>query len=147
MPIPGVIAPLAGVASLTGPVVDFAVNAVTDAGLSPIPDTASAEVTFTNTGTYTGTGNIQGFSGDWIDPTSAAGSAYEIRMTINSGSTPTGSATGIWLGLGATRTWTISQSGVGTTTSNVTIEIRKASTGIVLSDGGGPFDITADVST
>jgi hypothetical protein len=125
--------------------VSFTTGAVSDFQLSP--GSAAAEVTFTSTGTYTGTGNIQGFSGNWITPTSAAGSAYDIRMTVNSGSTPTGSATGIWLSLGTTRTWTISRSGIGTTASNVTIEIRNASTLAVLSDGGGAFDMTADVST
>lgn len=128
-----------------GAQVGFITGAVSDFQLSP--GTSNAEVTFTNTGTYTGTGNIQGFSGNWITPTSAAGSAYDIRMTRNSGATPTGSTTGIWLSLGTTRTWTISQSGIGTTASNVTVEIRNASTLAVLSDGGGAFDMTADVST
>ena len=126
-------------------VVSFTTGAVSDFQLSP--GTSNAEVTFLNNGTYTGTGNIQGFSGNWITPTSAAGSAYDIRMTRNSGATPTGSTTGIWLSLGTTRTWTISQSGIGTTASNVTVEIRNASTLAVLSDGGGAFDMTADVST
>lgn len=125
--------------------VNFTTGAVSDFQISP--GSASAEVTFTNTGTYTGTGNIQGFSGNWIVPLSAAGSAYDIRLTRNTGSTPSGSSTGVWLSLGTTRTWTISQSGVGTTTSNVTVEIRNASTLAVLSDGGGAFDMTADVST
>ncbi len=128
-----------------GAQVGFITGAVTDLQISP--GSAAAEVTFTNTGTYTGTGNIQGFSGNWITPTSAAGSAYDIRMTVNTGSTPTGSATGIWLSLGATRSWSITQSGIGTTASNVTVEIRNASTLAVLSDGGGAFDMTADVST
>lgn len=126
-------------------VVSFTTGAVSDFQLSP--GTSNAEVTFTNTGTYTGTGNIQGFSGNWITPTSAAGSAYDIRLTVNSGSTPSGSAPNIWLSLGTTRSWNITQSGIGTTASNVTVEIRNASTLAVLSDGGGAFDITADVST
>lgn len=126
-----------------GAVVSFAVNAVSDFQLSP--GTSNAEVTFTNTGTYAGVGNVEGFSGNWITPTSAAGSAYEIRLTVNSGSTPSGSAPNIWLSLGTTRTWTISQSGVGSDSSNVTIEIRRASSGAVLSNGGGPFDMTATV--
>lgn len=128
-----------------GAQVSFITGAVSDLQVSP--GSAAAEVTFTNTGTYTGTGNIEGFSGNWITPTSAAGSAYDIRMTVNSGSTPTGSATGIWLSLGTTRTWTISRSGIGTNASNVTVEIRNASTLATLSNGGGAFDMTADVST
>jgi hypothetical protein len=128
-----------------GAVVSFTVSDVSGFELSP--GLAIAQVEFSNTGSYTGTGNVEGFSGNWITPTSAAGSAYEIRMTVNSGSTPSGSATGTWLSLGTTRTWTISQSGAGTTTSNVTVEIRRASTGTVLSNGGGAFDMTANVSS
>lgn len=128
-----------------GAQVSFTTGAVSDFQLSP--GSAAAEVSFTNAGTYAGTGNTQGFSGDWIAPTSAAGSAYDIRMTVNTGSTPSGSATGLWLSLGTTRTWTISQSGIGTTASNVTVEIRNASTLATLSNGGGAFDMTADVST
>jgi hypothetical protein len=124
-------------------VVSFTTGAVSDFQLSP--GSAAAEVTFTNTGTYTGSGNVQGFSGNWITPTSAAGNSYEIRMTVNSGSTPTGSATASWLALGTTRTWDLSQSGVGATTGNVTVEIRNASTLAVLSSGGGAFDMTATV--
>lgn len=126
-------------------VVSFTTAPVTDEQITP--SNATAEVTFTNTGTYAGTGNFQNFSGNWITPTSAAGNAYEIRLTVNSGSTPTGSATASWLALGTTRTWTISRSGLGSTTSNVTIEIRLASTLAVLSNGGGAFDITATVTT
>jgi hypothetical protein len=126
------------------PLVAFTVGAVSDFQIDP--GSAAAEVTFANNGTYAGTGNIEGFSGNWISPTSAAGDAYDIRMTVNSGTTPSGSTTGIWLGLGTTRTWTISRSGLGTTASNVTVEIRRVSTLAVLSDGGGAFDMTASVT-
>ena len=124
--------------------VSFTTGAVADFQITP--GTAAAEVTFTNAGAYSGSGNIQSFSGNWITPTSAAGSAYDIRMTVNSGTTPSGSATGLWLSLGTTRTWTITRVGAGTTASNVTVEIRNASTLAVLSSGGGAFDMTADVS-
>jgi hypothetical protein len=124
-------------------VVSFTAGAVSD--LDGGGGTASVSVQFTNAGAYTGTGNVQGFSGNWITPTSAAGSAYEIRMTVNSGSTPSGSATASWLALGTTRTWDLSQSGVGATMGNVTVEIRNASTLAVLSSGGGAFDMTATV--
>ena len=125
-------------------VVSFTAGAVSDFQVDP--GSAAAEVTFTNTGTYVGTGNIQGFSGNWITPTSAAGSNYDIRLTVNSGSTPSGSAPNIWLSLGTTRSWAITQSGIGTTASNVTVEIRNAASLVVLSSGGGAFDITAEVS-
>lgn len=129
---------------LAQPTVAFVAGNVSD--LQVDPSTASASVTFANDGTYSTEGNIAGFDGDWITPVSAAGDAYEIRMTVNSGTTPTGATTDTWLGLGTTRTWTLEQSGVGATTANVTVEIRNAATEAVLSDGGGAFDITATVT-
>lgn len=138
---------LGGFVGLLGDVgtVSFTAGAVTD--IQVTPGSAAASVTFANDGTYTSVGNIEGFSGNWITPTSRAGSAYDIRMTVNTGSTPTGSSTGIWLALGTTRSWSLSQSGLGTTEANVTIEIRRASSGSVLSSGGGAFDITATVTS
>lgn len=127
-----------------GATVSFTVGDVVDSQVDP--DFSIAGVSFFNDGTYTGTGNISGFSGNWIAPTSAAGNDYEIRMTVNSGTTPSGSATGSWLGLGTSRIWTLSQSGVGSLTANVTVEIRRASSGSVLSDGGGAFDFSVTVS-
>ena len=123
--------------------VSFTTGAV--ANFQVTPGEASVSVSFTSAGAYTGTGNVESFSGNWITPIAAAGSNYDIRLTVNSGSTPTGSSTGAWLSLGTTRTWTISQSGLGVTTSNVTVEIRNASTLAVMSDGGGAFDMTATV--
>jgi len=67
-------------------------------------------------------------------------------MTVNSGTTPAGSATASWLGLGTTRAWSLTQITAGTKTANVTIEIRRASSGVVLSSGSGAFDMTAEVT-
>lgn len=126
--------------------VSFITGLISDSVIDPA--VASATVTFANDGSYDGTasGGGGGFSGDWIAPPSAAGNAYEIRMTVNSGTTPSGAATGSWLGLGTTRTWVLSQSGVGSVTANVTVEIRLAATGVVLSSGSGAFDMTAQVT-
>ena len=129
---------------LAMPVVSFTAGYVAD--FEADPSISNVSVLFSADGSYAATGNISGFSGNWISPLSAAGDAYEIRLTVNSGTTPAGSATGSWLGLGTARTWLLSQSGAGASTANVTIEIRKASSGVVLSDGGGPFDMSATVS-
>ena len=123
--------------------VSFTTSAVED--LEVDPSISTVTVTFANDGTYTGSGGVSGFSGNWIDPTSAAGDDYEIRMSVNSGTTPSGASTGSWLGLGTSRIWLLTQSGVGAKTANVTVEIRKAS-GATLSNGGGAFDMTATVT-
>ena len=130
---------------LASAVVLFTAGNVEDTEVTP--GFSSVTVTFANDGSYTGTGNVSGFSGNWIAPLTAAGGDYEVRMTVNSGSTPGGAATGSWLSLGTTRFWTFSQVIVGFTTSNVTVEIRKASSGVVLSDGGGAFNMSATVSS
>jgi len=130
---------------LASAVVSFTAGNVEDLEIDPGFSTAT--VTFANDGSYSGTGNVSGFSGNWISPLTAAGNDYEIRMTVNSGSTPGGATTGSWLALGTTRIWTFSQVVVGFTTANVTVEIRKASSGVVLSDGGGAFNMSATVTS
>lgn len=87
-------------------------------------------------GTTAGTVDV----GDWVTPKSAAGATYEARLTVNSGSI-TGSATGSWLALSTTRTWTTQRIATGVATANVTLEIRHAS-GTVLASA--TFNITAE---
>jgi hypothetical protein len=61
--------------------------------------------------------------GDWINPKAAAPGAYEVRMTVNSGSI-VGGTTGSWLALSTAREWRQAQVGPGTALANVTLEIR-----------------------
>ena|SRR5690606_25493049 len=74
-----------------------------------------------------GSGN---YSGEYAP--GATGSLYEIRWTNTSGSPTSGSATGSWLSLGTSRSWTVSRASAGTTTCVATVEIRNAATGVVL---------------
>ena len=69
--------------------------------------------------------------GTWVG--FGVGSDYEVRFTLNSGSSPTGSVLNTWLSLGTTRPVSISETGIpGTTTSNLLAEIRDATTLAVL---------------
>ena len=86
-------------------------------------------------------GNID--RGDWITPKSAAGNAYEARVTVNTGTLSTGTG-GVWQALGTTRSWTVQQTVIGTKTANITVEIRLAITGLVLATK--TVDITATVA-
>lgn len=62
--------------------------------------------------------------GNWITPAAAAPGAYEVRATLNSGDTPTGTLA-TWLALTSDRTWELTQSGgAGTKTCELGIEIR-----------------------
>lgn len=78
--------------------------------------------------TYSGGATL----GNWVTPTSLAGANYEARATVVSGVTPSGSATGTWLALNTSRQWTVGRGSVGTDTTQLTIEIRNASTLSVL---------------
>lgn len=78
----------------------------------------------------------------WCTPTSQAGN-YEARVTVNSGSTPTG-AVGSWVALSSTRDWTISETTSGINNlSNFTVEIRRTGTTTVLDSA--TIDLTAGV--
>ena len=61
--------------------------------------------------------------GDWVSPLSAA-SNWEIRATVTSGVTPSGTVN-TWLALTSDRTWELIQSVVGTSTSTLTFEFRR----------------------
>ena len=50
--------------------------------------------------------------------------SYECRLTVNSGTAPSGSATGVWLLLNITREWELSRTTVGVSTNSCTIEVR-----------------------
>ncbi len=72
-------------------------------------------------------------NGDWMVPRGGApSSGYEVRCTVNSGTTPAGSATGSWLALSSDRFWSLSRTNIGTVTCNLTIEIRDAVSLVVL---------------
>ncbi|TNE39197.1 MAG: hypothetical protein EP347_05035 [Alphaproteobacteria bacterium] len=74
----------------------------------------------------------------WGTPASYLGSNigefFQIRATLNSGSIDTGT-TGTWMNLSTTRTWKSSDTnsgGGGGNTANLTIEIRRADTLVVI---------------
>lgn len=86
-------------------------------------------------------GGAVAISGEWLVGGSA--SAFETRATINSG-TLTSGTTGSWLGLGTNRVWVKEKVGAGSATVNLTIEIRRASDGVVLDSA--TIIMTGDVS-
>lgn len=76
--------------------------------------------------------NLSGYSylNDWADPAAAdVGDDYEVRLTVNSGASPThGNTTGTWLALSAARYWWLNRSTLGTSTAEWLIEIRDVAT-------------------
>jgi len=90
-----------------------------------------------NAGTYTDT--------DWITPTSTGiGSSYEVRATMNSGVTPIGTFNS-WIALSTARTWSLSRSTIGITTSSFTLQIRDTATDTV--QDSAAIDFTVEVDT
>lgn len=81
---------------------------------------------------------------EWVVPRSATvGDDYEMRMTVNSGNSPTTGTTGVWLALTSDRNYTLVRTVAGTSTGNWTLEIRRASDSVVVADT--TFDISATV--
>jgi hypothetical protein len=61
--------------------------------------------------------------GNWVSPTGAAPGAYECRADVNLGSV-SGSATGAWLALTSSRSWSVVRSSPGSTDAELTVSIR-----------------------
>ena len=70
-------------------------------------------------------------------------SDFEVRATLNSGSLSTGT-TGSWLALTSTATWTVAQTVVGVKAANLTIEIRDATSLVVLASATVILSATVD---
>jgi hypothetical protein len=65
--------------------------------------------------------------GDWITPKTAAPGSFECRATVVSGSLSSGT-TGAWLALSTSRTWSVTRATSGTSSCQLTIEIRLGTT-------------------
>lgn len=98
---------------------------ISDATVSKItvsPTAATATYSLQNDGDIE---SHAGDIGDWITPKDSF-SDYECQMAVVSGSLTSGT-TGSYLGLGTTRTWTLTQSVIGTSQFVGTLTIRRAS--------------------
>ena len=97
------------------------------------PTNASATYQLTSAGVINQITNSGGTTspGNWISPVAAAGGNYEVRATVNSGSLTSGT-TGSWTALSSTQSWVRQQNSIGTSSCNLTIEIRHATSLVVL---------------
>lgn len=121
-------------ASLAADRVNIIGAALSDISVSPTNAEVGYQVTPAGVGEqdYEGVGNPYVGFNTWL--ISGAGADYDIRCTVNSGDTPSGSATATWLNLASARAWTLTDTSVlgGAKTNNLTIEIRDATTLVVL---------------
>lgn len=79
-------------------------------------------------------------SNTWL--LSGIASDYEVRATLTSGSLTSGT-TGTWLSLGTSRSWTRDRNTAGVSQAVMTIEIRNATTLVVLDSAS--VTLTAEV--
>lgn len=112
------------------------------------PGTASAAIRLESDGDLSYrqlalAGGAYADSGDWCAP-KAAGVAFEVYATLNSGSLTSGT-TGAWEALTADRTWLNDRAGVGTQTANITLQIRRIGTTTPVYTSSA-IDVTAEVS-
>ena len=93
----------------------------------PPPGPAGASITM-NAGGYAYENATSVFQ--WLK--SGAASDYDVMFSAIAGATPSGSATGSWLNLGTTRSWSLSQSVGGRKYCTGTLSIRPAGGGATL---------------
>lgn len=80
---------------------------------------------------------------NWADPVTAdVGDAYEVRLTVNSGISPSGQAVNSWLALTSDRSWYLVQTFEGSKSNNCTIQIRDAATQTVQDSGTYTMSVT-----
>lgn len=103
-------------------------STIQDDAVDPANASVQLDLDENGEGSYDQFGGAVSFS--WFSPNSLGiGAGYWVRMTVNSGTTPSGSSTGSWLSLATARTWTLTRTSVGTTTANVTVAIATDSGG------------------
>lgn len=95
------------------------------------PTGATCSIALTQAGLMTTTGNGSSADPTWCVPkNSTVGNGYWARLDVTAGSSPTGSATGSWLQLSSTRTWTWTQAGIGSTSATFNLRIAEDSGGV-----------------
>lgn len=80
---------------------------------------------------YSRTGSTLTDDGIWASPVSAA-ALYEVRSTVTSGSFTADPSAGSWVSLGSDRLWSRGAGASASQTVQATIEIRNASTLVVV---------------
>ena len=95
---------------------------------------ATATLTAEADGETSGQGNLILTVPNWWTgaPDVGIGSNYEIRATVALGDTPTSGSLNTWLSLSVDRTWGLTRTVTGTSSCQLTIEIRDANTLTVL---------------
>lgn len=110
----------------------------------PFETTSTCSIGFNRNGTTVASNTSPA---DWVAPSSpSVGDAYEIRATVLSGDTPSGSALNTWLPLSTARSWSLTASGPTQSKScDLSVEIGLLGTSTPLSTNTST--ITAAIDT
>lgn len=124
--------------------VDVAGDSLVDVATDP--DTAEVGYRINSAGTeqsFEGLAGAYATINTWLND--GAASAYDCRLTVNTGDAPSGSATGAWLICSTTRAWTLAESGLGTKVNDCTIAIRDGTTLSVLASATVTMNVTHNI--
>lgn len=102
------------------------------AGFAFSPASASAAVRLTSAGEVERSLNGGAYANLFTWLLAGTGAGYECHMTMVSGTDFTGTLD-TWLALSSNRTWSLSQSGIGTTSGVGTLSIRPVGGGVIAS--------------
>lgn len=105
---------------------------ISDLKNSPSTSTAGFSLESDGSIVYTGTSSSGGSHWHRDGTNVGIGSNYFVRCTLQSGTSPSGSALGTWLGLSADAFWNITRSSVGTNTCTLLVEISMNSSGTIV---------------
>lgn len=89
------------------------------------PANAAAEFSLSPTGLVSGTGQP-----DYTWLLAGAAADYEVKADILAGSLSSGT-TGSWMSLASARSWSVTRTVVGSNTCQMTVSIRRVSSGVV----------------
>lgn len=113
--------------------------------MSVFPDDATAGWRFNRDGTIDRQTFTWAYRNDWGTPTGGTdGDDYEIKVALNSGTTPTGLTMGVWYALTGSRVFYLTRSPVGNTSCNLTVSIRDAATQTVQDTQTYTISVTVD---
>jgi hypothetical protein len=127
----GVLCAVAGATSAAGPTVQLTTPLSLIFASGGILQAVTAYRVANDAFVYTAQGTSASYSQQeqWLSDPALVGN-YEVRATLNSGDTPTGTL-GTWLSLSTTRSWVLTASPGNLLNANLTIEIRDTATSTV----------------
>lgn len=109
--------------------VDLPATTQSASDLSTFPDDATAGWRFNRNGTIDRQIFSWSYRNDWGTPTGGTdGDDYQIKVTLNSGVTPSGLTMGVWYALSGSRIVYLTRGPIGTASCNLTVSIRDAAT-------------------